>query len=149
MKYPDQHKTHETSLDRTRQQEVLDTMSAALGEGITFEMTSTGSTYDAMMFYNGHPAGIIEIKFRNIPATIHPTYTIDAKKIDDLAAIAKRDSLYAYLIVSWQGDIRGLDIPESVERGTMYPTKMQQRRDRDELADLVYEIPMGDFKKIS
>jgi hypothetical protein len=149
MKYPDQHKTHETELDRTRQQQVLDAMAAALGEGITFKMTTTGTTYDAMMYYNDHPAGIIEIKFRNTPASMYPTYTIDAKKIDELAAIAKRDNVYAYLIVSWQGDIRGLDIPESVKRGTMYPSKLQKRRDRQELADLVYEIPMEDFKKIA
>ena len=149
VKYADQYVTHEKEIDRARQQQVLDAMSAALGEGITFEMTTTGATYDAKMFYNNHPAGIIEIKFRNTPASMYPTYTIDAKKIDELSAIAKRDNVYAYLIVSWLGDIRGLDIPESVKRGTMYPTKTQKRRDRDEFADLVYEIPMEDFKKIA
>ena len=119
-----------------------------MGNGFTTAMSSSSSTYDAKFFYNNIYAGIIEVKFRNTPASLYSTYTIDANKIDDLSSIANREHVYAYLLVSWLGDVRCLDIPEPVKRGTMYPSKLQKRRDRQELADLVYEIPMTDFKKL-
>jgi hypothetical protein len=64
-------------------------------------------------------------------------------KLEKIWDRAQPKGLTTLLIVSWSGEIRYAIVP----RGE-YPVTEQKRRDRDELADRVFHIPLNLFVPI-
>lgn len=150
MKFPDQNKIHETEKDRINQSAALDCYVNWLktnGIDVKLEMARELSRYDARLYSGGNYLRIIEVKCRNIPADKYDTYTIDSNKIDRLYYKAQEDKVAASLLVSWQGDVRILNVREQnfPLPKTRFTTTFQKRKDRKEKADKVYVIPISEF----
>lgn len=148
--YQDQHKIHETSVDRERQRKTLRSFCTALD--LYFQMTAALSEFDAKLYTSTQYVGIAEVKFRNNPIDRYPDYQIDASKIDSLINTARREGVRAVLIVSWQHDIRYLPLSKIAEgwegQCDIFSTTKTKRKDRREYADNQYHIPYELFKRI-
>lgn len=148
--HPDQFKIHETVEDRQRQREIL--RAFAHRYNLTGKLTNTLSRLDARLFKNGVYFAVAEAKYRNNAYDKYPNYTIDVEKIESLLQRAKEDGVVAILVVSWEGDVRYINLTKVVENwdgeDLLFPISVQQRHDRQELADRVYHIPLNLFKKV-
>lgn len=145
----DQYRIHETAKDRTKERSTLQRFVDSLCRA---EQTDPLSGQDAKLFLFGRYAGIIEIKHRNNPIDKYPTYAIDKSKIHALLQRAKDEGVHAYLLISWQGDVRYVNLTKHLD-GTSPDAAFisfngQQRHDRDEFADDVYNIPTSIFKSV-
>jgi hypothetical protein len=149
--FPDQSKIHETSEDRQRQREILRTFAHRFN--LTGEVTQSLERQDARLFRNAKYIAVAEAKFRNNTVDAYADYTIDQEKVDSLRDRSRADGVRGVLVVSWMGDIRYLDITKAFEGWTpeddlRWHVSKQKRRDRKELADPVYHIPVSEFTKL-
>ena len=75
--------------------------------------------------------------------------------MDELIGRAATEGVRAFLVVSWEGDVRYINLSklaasQNTDDGEcLFPISVQQRRDRKELADKVYHIPTDLFKKVA
>jgi hypothetical protein len=143
--FPDQFRIHETEADRDRELVAIEAFASRYG--LAFEKTEFKGYQDAKLFYKGRYYALAETKWRNNPASKYPTYTIDKKKIDNLLDQALRDRVRPVLIVSWDGDVRWWDF-DPIKEYWNFKIRLQQRADRRERPDLVYEIPVRFFRSL-
>jgi len=138
-KLVDQYKLNETDADRARQTEIFLAFCKALK--VSGIQSPDQAPQDAVIIAPDLSwRKNAEIKFRNHAFGTFQTYTIDRTKLDEITA-----GETSFLIVSWCGDIRYAEI-ENPER---FKVTRQKRRDRDELPDEVYHVPLDLFKKVA
>lgn len=142
----DQYKIHVTAKDRQRERDMLSRF-ATTQNVIAIQTIGKTTLCDGFIYTaEREPLGLIEIKYRNNPQHQYPTYSIDKAKIDKLVACARNSRLKAFLLVSWQGDERFIDL--TTYDLAKLKTTVRKRRDRDELADEMYDFPNGDFTRL-
>lgn len=137
----DQYKIHETPEDRARQEEIIKTVCDA--KEMQYEMEPKLTAFDAKLWQADELIALAEVKYRNNPFDQYPDYTIDSAKINALIEDAWMWGTTPVLIVSWQGDIRYV-----FPKNKTYRQSVQKRKDRDELPDPVYHIPLDDFRSL-
>lgn len=137
----DQDRWHETSDDRRRQSDILRAFTSA--KRLSAIITVEGEPCDAVIFRRCNPVALAEIKYRKHCFGYYPDYSIDVHKLEAIWARAEAKGLTTLLIVSWSGEIRYAIVPRFA-----YPVTEQKRRDRDELADRVFHIPLTLFVPI-
>jgi hypothetical protein len=150
----DQLKLHETPSDKLREKSAIETFIAFKGPEYSFEQTAAGSCsrHDAVLYKNGVPVGLAEVRTRNNSRTTYSTLTIDRSKIVSLLGAADDQNLQAVLIVAWltpdkaRRDYHYVNLTFERSRGQVYEVTSQQRGDRDELPDEVFHIPVECFK---
>lgn len=141
---PDQSKIHETAEDRAREKAVVD----AFAKKFNYKVwrNTALSSHDAV-FYDGETrlkVGAGEIKHRSNRREAYPTYTIDAKKIDQLWKQCEKADIKAFLIVQWMDEVWYCEFKERPN----FQVRSQRRGDRDENPDEVYDIPIENFIQI-
>lgn len=148
---PDQYTIHETEEDRERQKQTLRMFARRFN--LKGKLTSTLDKVDAQLFKEGQFFAVAEAKFRNTSIDKYPDYTVDVDKVENLVVRASTENIDAYLVVSWNGDVRYLNLSHmktlTPEDDCRWPVTMQKRRDRKEKADPVYHIPIELFEKVT
>ena len=141
---PDQHTIHETEGDRERQQIIIKAFAKRFG--YTVEFTPQLHEQDAKLYKNGALAALAEAKYRNNSIGLYANYKVDCQKVDSLKERAKAAGVPGYLIVSWEGDIRWVDVTEAWRNWSsaddlVWDIGSIKRRNRAEEADPAYCIP--------
>jgi len=143
--FEDEYRIHETDEQRERERQILLAFTRAFG--LTFRRTPRLSCYDADII-GSRVIALAEAKWRaNVYGTYpsNRTYIIDVKKLEKIWALAESRGLDTLVIVEWVDDIRwALVTREANYRVTMKAS----RKDRNELPDRVYHIPIADFYKL-
>jgi len=137
--FDDQYRSQESEDDRKRQTDIVFAFSAALH--LDALQIGCNRHYDAVFIRRQKPIALAEIKWRNHSFGRYATLTIDKFKLDNLALAAHRQNVAAWLVVSWQGDIRYANVSDC----SSFDTSEQQRHDRDERPDIVYHVPIKNF----
>jgi hypothetical protein len=150
--FPDQFKIHETEADRERQHAVLKEFTERFNLEFVETAEEERAPIDARLFRNGAYYAVSDAKYRNTSYDFYPTYTVDVEKVDTLIQQAEQDAVKAFLLVSWKGDTRYLNLSKITENwdsdDCLFPISAQKRTDRDELPDRVYHIPLDLFRKV-
>jgi hypothetical protein len=150
--YSDQYKIHETEADRARQHGVLQQFAERFGLEFTETTEKERSPFDARIFKDGAYFAVTDAKCRKSPYGQYPTFTVDVDKVDTLIKQAVLDEVRAFLLVSFNGDVRYLNLSKIAASWDsddfLFPIAVQKRNDRDELPDRVYHIPLNLFKKV-
>lgn len=148
---PDQHIIHETEQDRERQRQIL----CAYAErfGFTVEFTEQLNRQDGFLYKDGKLVELAEAKHRNNSVGLYPKYALDVEKVNSLNARAKTLNVPGKLVVSWEGDIRYLDVTDAMKDwqpgdDDVWDIGSIKRRNRAEEADRVYKIPTEDFTRL-
>ena len=153
--YADQFKTHETREDRRRQRAILTRWTQSLG--LRFEETGKFCRHDARVYNKrGTLVGFAEAKYCRVPK--RKGYFVDVAKIYSLFARSEIANVYAFHVVSWEGDIGYLNVTRKWWTPTAagvydlqdpWDSKWITRRGRDEFPDEVYLIPVEAFKRVA
>lgn len=150
--FPDQNKIHESDEDRERQRTILKMF--AIHFNLTGKLTKALDRQDARLFRDDKYIALAEAKYRNVGVDEYPDYTVDVEKVDSLVQRAKADGVRGVLIVSWQGDVRYLNVTKAFsgwepnDHEHVFSVGTQLRRDRLELPDHVYHIPYDRFTRL-
>lgn len=142
----DQFRVHETEKDRIRQNADIRKLAAFLG--VRPEFSEAFTTYDAKLFdpVSNRCTAVVEAKHRNNNMNKYRTLAIDKAKVDKLLSVAKSEDAQAVLLVSWDDGLRYLSMMDAY--GCLSRVTRLKRGDRNERADLVYEIDTRWFHKV-
>ena len=141
---PDQHRIHETEEDRERQRVILRAFAKRFNYVVEF--TPQLDEQDAKFYQNGMLVAYAEAKYRNNAIDLYADYKVDRAKVDSLRARAEAAGVPGFLVVSWEGDIRWVDVT-AAWRGwkesddLIWEISSIKRRNRAEEADPAYCIP--------
>ena len=135
--------SYETTADREREADIAATLADAWRCQLIPMPPKTPFDYAAAR--GGKVQALVEIKTRTNHANKYPTYMISAEKINECLTRSINWRVPFYLVVSFQDQIMfwsGKSMGFSLEIGGR-----QDRGDSQDI-ELVYQIPMTEFKKI-
>jgi hypothetical protein len=135
---------YETEVNRSHEE--LAARAISLQTGCHVVLTSTASAIDFLIVKGDGLYAVAEFKKRNSSKDQYTTLTIDKQKIDKLVDVAFKLKVRPVLFIQWEdGPIYHAPV------GVGYPTikqTLRNVRDSADIDDLVYQIPISDFKEL-
>lgn len=137
---------YETPLDRKKERDVAQFLADRWNRAIRMTPPKTG--WDAEILKDGHRAGLVEIKCRNIFSDQYDEVKISKSKIDKAVEQAEMAGIVFILVYSLQDGVIWKVI--SSEIATTFRVSNWGRIDRDNPRDvsLSYAIPIYSFARL-